>query len=122
MKKVLICGDSFGVIDPRFPNLHWSEKLASTSAEIEIFNFSVGGASNALITMQLMQGLKFDPDFVIISFTNEHRYEQDFDINALPFELEPAAVIAWLKQRYQPSNKNLNINLSQNFEKIKSYF
>ena len=79
--KILICGDSFCVTDPKFPKLHWSEKLLELSSDIEVYNLSMGGASNALITMQLMQGLKLKPDFIILSFTNEHRYEKDNNIN-----------------------------------------
>jgi hypothetical protein len=123
MKKILICGDSFCITDPRFPNFHWSEKLAETSSDIELWNFSGGGSSNALIAMQLMQGIKLNPDFVILSFTNEHRYETDNNVDAVPYSITPESVTAYLKERYRPNpNPNLTITLSQNFEKIKTYF
>ena len=53
--KVLICADSFGVPDPEFPGLHWIEKILNYSADIEVCNMSYGGASNALIVLQLLQ-------------------------------------------------------------------
>ena len=125
MKKILICGDSYGVTDPQFPNFHWSEKLGDLDSEIEIWNFSIGGSSNALIALQLMQGLRLNPDFVILSFTNEHRYEKDNDMDATPFDLSPAAIGSWLKARYSPDPKpsrEVIVSLSHNFEKIKTYF
>lgn len=95
--KILICADSFGVIDARFPGQHWSEMLARENPNTEIFNLSIHGASNQHIQMQLFQGLLFQPDFVIISFTNTNRLsilaesssellenQPDFIINTLP--------------------------------------
>jgi hypothetical protein len=124
MKKILICGDSYCVTDPKFPGLHWSEKLLNQSSEIEVSNLAYGGCSNALIVLQLLQGLKFKPDLVVLSFTNEHRYEADANINAIPFELTAESIASYIKDRYNV-NPLTNINLmelSQNFEKIKSYF
>lgn len=118
--KILICGDSFCVTDPKFPKLHWSEKLLELSSDIEVYNLSMGGASNALITMQLMQGLKLKPDFIILSFTNEHRYEKDNNINAMPYDLSAESISAYIKERYSPNQPNMT--LSTNFEKIKNYF
>jgi hypothetical protein len=120
--KILICGDSYFVTDPKFPGLHWSEKLQGMSEKIEVCNLSFGGCSNALITLQLMQGLKLDPDFVILSFTNEHRYESDGDIESVPFELTADSISAYIKERYKPNPKHNIPALSENFEKIKNYF
>ena len=123
MKKILICGDSFCVPDKAFPNLHWTEKLLAMSAHIEIWNFASRGASNALITMQLLQGLKLQPDFVILSFTGEHRYEKDRDEHAVPYDLNPESISAYLRNRYlHLIDANLTNTLSTNFEKIKNYF
>jgi len=121
--KTLICGDSYFVTDPEFPGLHWSEKFLDMSADIEVCNLSYGGCSNALITLQLMQGLKLDPDFVILSFTNEHRYESDGNIQSIPRELAADSISAYIKERYKLNRlDDKMLELSNNFEKIKNYF
>ncbi len=74
VKRVLICGDSFCVTDPRFPNLHWSESLGK---DLHIMSLAHGGASNTMIQMQIMQGLMLRPDFVLVSFTSPFRAEFD---------------------------------------------
>ena len=123
--KILVCGDSFCVTDPDYPGLHWSEKILNSSSNFELCNLSVGGASNALIAIQLMQGLKLKPDFVILSFTNEHRYEKDNNIDAMPYDLSVDSISEYLKERYS-SNPGANMPasamLSTNLEKIKNYF
>jgi len=123
--KILVCGDSFCVTDPDYPGLHWSEKILNSSSDIELSNLSIGGSSNALITMQLMQGLKLNPDFVVLSFTNEHRYERDNKIDAMPYDLSAQSISAYLKERYSPNFESVPkifATLSTNFEKIKNYF
>ncbi len=120
MKKVLICGDSYCVTDPKFPKLHWSEKLLDSSENIEVSNLAYGGCSNALISLQLLQGLKLNPDFVILSFTNEYRYESDANIDAMPHNLTAESLSAYIKERYNVGASARG--LSENFEKIKSYF
>jgi hypothetical protein len=122
MKKVLICGDSYCVTDPKFPGLHWSEKLLNLTDNIEIYNLAYGGCSNALISLQLLQGLKFNPDLVIMSFTNEHRYESDANVNAIPYELSALSISSYIKERYKTNPASRMLELSENFEKIKSYF
>ena len=67
-----------------------------------------------------MQGLKLKPDFVILSFTNEHRYEKDNDPRAIPYELTAESISAYIKERYLPNKPS--VTLSDNFEKIKNYF
>ena len=132
--KILICGDSFCVDDPRFPGLHWTEKMLNLSEDIEIANLAYGGCSNALIVLQLMQGLQLNPDFVIISFTSHNRYEYDKDINACPDELTDQALAHYIKQRYTTNKYQDNATAnsltdkwmltaaSDNFEKLKNYF
>lgn len=122
MKKILICGDSYCVTDPKFPDFHWSEKLLNLSDQVEICNLAYGGCSNALISLQLLQGLKFNPDFVILSFTNEHRYESDDNVDAIPYDLTAEAISAYIKERYKVNPRSNLMELSENFEKIKSYF
>jgi hypothetical protein len=132
--KILICGDSYCVTDPAFPGLHWSEKILSNSQNYEVCNLAYGGCSNALIAMQLLQGLRLKPDFVVLSFTNEGRYELDKNSDALPMDLSAAELSAYLKERYTTNrysidkskldiiNQYKNIASSDNLEKLKNYF
>jgi hypothetical protein len=124
MKKVLICGDSYCVTDPEFPGLHWSEKLLNQTKQIEIYNLAYGGCSNALISLQLLHGLKLNPDLVVLSFTNEHRYETDANVDAIPHELKADSISSYIKNRYKvnPGSNHSVLTLSENFEKIKNYF
>lgn len=78
--KILVCGDSFGTnSDPRYPDLHFTDQILKIRPDVEIVNLSIHGASNALIQMQLHQGLQFSPDAVIISFTDPWRTEVSVD-------------------------------------------
>ena len=122
MTAVLVCSDSFGLTDPAHP-FHWCDQLQQASPGIEIWNSSQGGASNALITLQLMQGLTMNPDFVVLCFTNEHRLETDGNLFAKPQTSEPEDMISYLKSRYRPNVYAPPYHsLSDNLEKIKSYF
>lgn len=133
-KKILICGDSYSVTDPDYPGLHWSEKILNFSPRIRIFNLAYGGCSNAMIVLQLLQGLNLDPDFVILSFTSDGRYELDKDIRALPTDLSDQGLANYQKARYttnmyeQNQDQNQLIKKwmfgvgSENFEKLKNYF
>jgi hypothetical protein len=128
--KILVCGDSYSVIDPDFPGLHWSEKILNFSPDFELFNLAMGGASNAMITLQLLQGLNLSPDFVILSFTSDYRYEFDNDVDALPTDLTAAGIATYQKTRYttntymkdQGIKYQLEAKNSENFEKLKNYF
>lgn len=141
MKTVLICGDSFGVTDPDFPDLHFSEKiLNSTPPVFEMHNLSHVGDSNALIALQLLQGLQFKPDFVILSFTTAHRHEIDNNPNLhYPTDLTPEALRAFRHERYlssvnflNPKNPRQDIGrairfwnaevISDDFEMLRNYF
>ena len=136
-KKVLVCGDSFCTLDPAFPGLHWSEKLlASTPPTYELHNLSHGGDSNALISLQLMQGLEFKPDFVILSFTSAHRHELDNNKNACPHDFTLESINASRINRYkstaqvgdittdliQLSEQWNTLIISDDFEILKNYF
>ena len=135
--KVLVCGDSFFTLDPDFPGLHWSEKLlASTPPTYELHNLSHGGDSNALISLQLMQGLEFKPDFVILSFTTAHRHELDNNKNACPHDFTLESINASRINRYKSTSQLENMTPSQiemfeqwstliisdDFEILKNYF
>lgn len=131
--KVLICGDSYCVTDPAYPGLHWSEKILDCSADIEVINLAYGGCSNALVTMQLLSGLRFKPDFVVFSFTSDARYEFDRDKKSCPVNFSPDEIAAYIKNRYQTNNYTLTsqqetalaswlTESSESFERIKNYF
>jgi hypothetical protein len=128
--KILVCGDSYSITDPDFPGLHWSEKILNFSPDFELCNLAYGGCSNAMITLQLLQGLNLNPDFVILSFTNEHRYEIDKDVAALPVDLSALSLSNYQQSRYTTNMyvKDKDIDrwiagkCSDNFEKLKNYF
>lgn len=131
--KILVCGDSYCVTDPAYPNLHWTEKIVSSSSSYEIINLAYGGCSNTLIALQLMQGLRFDPDFVIFSFTSNDRYEFDRDSSAVPTSLTQWDIASYLKDRYTTSTFALSpeqehayklwkVHSSDDLERIKNYF
>jgi hypothetical protein len=128
--KILVCGDSYSVTDPDFPGLHWSEKILNYSPDFELCNQAFGGCSNAMITLQLLQGINLNPDFVILSFTNEHRYELDKDVTALPVDLSALGLANYQKSRYTTNmytrdndiDRWLAGKCSDNFEKLKNYF
>jgi len=134
MKKILVCGDSYAITDPEFPGLHWTEKMLEKSGDIELVNFAYGGASNGLICLQLLQGLEFNPDFVIMVFTDHTRYEVDRNLDHMPWQLDEPALAAHMQQRYTTNmytnlgEKNVIINnflenaVSDKFAKLKNYF
>jgi hypothetical protein len=128
--RILVCGDSYCITDPDYSELHWTEKMLAQSADIEICNLAYGGCSNAMITLQLLQGLNLNPDFVILSFTNENRYELDKNVNALPTDLTVEGLAHYQKTRYTTNmyvkdtgiEKWMAGKCSDNFEKLKNYF
>ena len=69
--RIVICGDSFNTVDDRYPGLHWADRLAPH----EVYRLARGGCSNFSIYHQVMQSSRFDPDVVLISFTNCPRIE-----------------------------------------------
>jgi hypothetical protein len=71
MKKLLVVGDSFMHPDPEFPGEHWSEMLP----EYKIIMRSISGSSNGMIAHEFFQGLKLDPDAVVMGFTMPDRIE-----------------------------------------------
>lgn len=134
--RILVCGDSFAITDPDYPELHWSEKILNHSADIELCNLAAGGASNAMIAMQLLQGLQLKPDAVIFSFTTEGRYELDHNTTAIPKAITAAELADFQKQRWI-TNSFINVvdktrldaidrwrtlAASESFEWLKDYF
>lgn len=74
-KKLLVVGDSFMRPDPDFPGQHWSEMLP----EYDVLMYSQSGASNGIIAYQLLQGLKQNPDAVVIGFSEPNRLEVKYN-------------------------------------------
>jgi len=67
MKSIVVCGDSFNVDDPEYPNIHWSSKFD------HLTNLSIPGASNLVIRMQIDKAIKLNPDLIVVSFTSSMR-------------------------------------------------
>jgi hypothetical protein len=80
-KRILICGDSFGISDSRYPELHFSEKISKKINQCKVINLCRGGSSNSLIEIQLHQGLALEPDCVILLFTNIWRNEYEISVS-----------------------------------------
>lgn len=133
MVRVLICGDSFGLTDPKYPGMHFSEKILNFTPEVEVLNLSYGGASNALILFQFLQGLNFNPDFVIFTFTSCERYELDNKISVVPKSTNWYDVNCWIKDRYKSNLQPITAEekniidryrlgvASESFERLKNY-
>lgn len=135
--KILICGDSFCVPDPKFPLLHWSEKITKVNSDYHLDNIAIQGCTNAQICLQVNQGIKFlRPDFVIISFTQYDRYEIDRDLTAKFDSYSAPDLRKFYFDRYHTNmydlpetqekiriiNRYQTLAASENFEKLKNYF
>jgi hypothetical protein len=73
-KKLLVVGDSFMKPDScrlQFVGQHWSEMIT----DYEIINLAEDSSTNAVITVQLMEGLEQHPDAVVLGFTMPDRIE-----------------------------------------------
>jgi hypothetical protein len=76
-KKLLVVGDSFMHPDAKYPGQHWSEMLP----EYEILMHAVSGSSNGIVAWKFFQGLKLEPDAVVLGFTTPDRLEFRLDAN-----------------------------------------
>lgn len=77
LKRLLIAGDSYMSQDRRSTaakaGIHWSLHMGP---EFEVHNWARPGSSNAMINIQVMQGLEqVKPDFVVIGFAFHWRLE-----------------------------------------------
>lgn len=84
--------------------------------------------------MQLLQGLRLQPDFVVLSFTDFGRYEIDKDPKALPVDMTSHEIARYLNERYVTNNYDIPADISkiinqyrtlacsENLEKLKNYF
>lgn len=73
-KKLLICADSFCAGRNQY-NWTWWHRLAK-DLKCEVTNLSISGASNFNIFLQLEEGLKYNPDYILISLTAPNRIEE----------------------------------------------
>jgi hypothetical protein len=81
MKKVYICGDSFGFSDPAYPGLSWTETLAKIlPLDTKIINLSKVCASNLLINLQVNQAIAQKANYVIFMGTSVLRDEVKFNV------------------------------------------
>lgn len=82
--RLLVVGDSFHAEDqtPKYRNTHWSELLNS---DFEVTNYAVPGASNTGILSQLIEGLKIDPDYIFLGFTDCYRLDFSFAPGQTPW-------------------------------------
>jgi len=110
MPKILLCADSFGTTDPKYPGLHFSEKIQHKVKDCEIINLAQGGASNFLIQLQLHQGLRFKPDAVILSFTVSTRM-------TFPSHLSSY----FSKKLFKQTKRDKRFNQQYYWSKIKNY-
>lgn len=82
--RLLVVGDSFHAEDqtPKYRNTHWSELLNS---DFEVTNYAIPGASNTGILSQLLEGLKINPDYIFLGFTDCYRTDFSFAPGQDPF-------------------------------------
>lgn len=79
--RLIVCGDSFNVEDSRYPGIHWIDHLRRIRPDIDIVNLSERGDSNALIALQVLQSIKLNADFIVVSFSGFDRYEVDREVH-----------------------------------------
>lgn len=74
MKKLYICGDSFGSADPDSIITPWTDLLKTKlSSSWIVNNLSMVCASNLHIRMQVDRALENNADFVVVMFTSSIR-------------------------------------------------
>lgn len=85
MKKLVVCGDSFGFSTQRSD---WPV-LVSNKLNYSLENLSIVGCSNISICFQLEYALKnLLPDLIIITLTAADRFEIDSDDKKTPVSIE----------------------------------
>ena len=119
-KKVLICGDSFAQDDPAYPGLHFSQKIANSFPIIDwkVYNLATGGSSNRAIAQQLLQGMMYEPDFVILLFTSSNRIETEKDNSTTTRSLNPEDIVNWNRKRYNINPQSMLYVRSENGDSI----
>ena len=119
-KKVLICGDSFAGDDLRYPSLHFSQKIANSFPKIDwkIINFGGSGPSNRAIAQQMLQGMMYEPDFVILLFTAPNRIETERVTDIPSRSLNPEDIANWTRARYNLNTQSMLYVRSENGDSI----
>lgn len=119
-KKVLICGDSFAEDDAKYPGLHFSNKIANSFPIIDwkIYNLASSGSSNRAIAQQMLQGMMYDPDFVILLFTGSNRIETERNANEPARSLNPEDIVNWNRLRYTLNTESMLHVRSENGDSI----
>ena len=75
-KKLLICADSF-CAEEKIDKKRWAWwNLLARDLNAETINLAITGASNFNIFLQLEEGLKRNPDYILISLTSPNRIEE----------------------------------------------
>jgi hypothetical protein len=76
MKKIYICGDSFGSVDPEYPGFSWTERLTELlHNRATVINLAQVCASNLLINLQVNRAIVDQADYVICLATAATRDE-----------------------------------------------
>lgn len=114
--KLLVVGDSFMTRDERYPGHHWSEMIT----EYTVINLAQIGASNFIINYNLMQGLKHQPDAVVIGFTDPFRLEVSSKISLVKdttvFSRVPSPWITNLYHDYINDDCRKYINMTRHLQ------
>ena len=119
-KKVLICGDSFAEDDTKYPGLHFSQKIANSFPIIDwkIINLASKGTSNRGIAQQMLQGMMYEPDFVILLFSATNRVETERDSSEPARSLNPEDIDNWNKKRYNLNTDSMLYIKSENGDSV----
>jgi len=119
-KKVLICGDSFAQDDPRYPGLHFSQKIANSFPIVDwkLYNLASEGSSNRAIAQQMLQGMMYNPDFVILLFTGSNRIETERNSGDPARSLNPEDIVNWNRKRYTLNTESMLYVRSENGDSI----
>ena len=83
---IYICGDSFSTPDPDHGAM-WADMLATAH---KVRNLAQVSASNLMISMQVDQALRANPDFIIVNFTTCTRSEKRVGEQLIPFSYHTA--------------------------------
>ena len=119
-KKVLICGDSFAQDDPRYPGLHFSQKIANSFPIVDwkLYNLASNGSSNRAIAQQMLQGMMYNPDFVILLFTGSNRIETERNSGDPARSLNPEDIVNWNRKRYTLNTESMLHVRSENGDSV----
>jgi len=72
---IVTCGDSFTFGEGLTKQSQAYPYLVSSALNAEVINLSQSGASEYLITTQIEQAVKLNPDLILVGHTNEYRWQ-----------------------------------------------